>query len=371
MIPYLPLKSITASFGTELSEAVRRTLCSGWYLNGPELQAFEEDFAAFVQTKYCVGVGNGLDALTLSLRAMKSVYGWADSDEIIVPGMTFIATASAVLQAGLVPVLADVDERALLTVDTAETCLSERTRAVIPVHLYGHPADMPAICRWADAHGLKVLEDAAQAHGASVAGRRVGSWGTMAAFSFYPGKNLGALGDGGAVTTNCQELAEQVRILANYGAKEKYLHTLPGVNSRLDEVQAAVLRVKLRRLEADNERRRKLASIYAEELPSWIEIPYNGEVAQSVFHVYPLRTPRRNELQKYLSCQGIQTLIHYPRNLSQQPALHGKAFCPTSLNQSKIWAESELSLPLHPLLGEADIHTICQAVGKWGDSAFV
>lgn len=368
--PYLPLKNITESFGRDLTDAVERVVRSGLYLNGAELSAFEQEFADFLQVKHCVGVGNGMDALTLSLRAMKSAFNWNDTDEVIVPNMTFVATANAVLQAGLVPVLADVDERALLTVASAEACLSERTRGIIPVHLYGHPADLPAICSWADTHGIKVLEDAAQAHGASVGGRKVGSWGTMAAFSFYPGKNLGALGDGGAVTTNDENLATQVRMMANYGAKEKYLHTLPGVNSRLDEVQAAVLRVKLRRLDHDNNKRRELAALYAEELRhTATQIPYEGDVSQSVFHIYPLRTLRRDNLQKHLAHHGIQTLIHYPRTLSEQPALHGRALCHTSLNRAKIWADNELSLPLHPLMDEADVRAVCRIIKNWSDTA--
>ena len=244
-IPFLPLQRLTASYGSELTEAVQRVVQSGYYLNGEALAEFEQRFAHYVQAPHCVGVASGLDALMLSLMAMKQCYDWSDGDEVIVPDMTFVATALAVVRAGLVPVSADVDDNGLLTPEAAQRVLSARTRAVVPVHLYGHPAPMPAFMAWAEAHGLLVLEDAAQAHGASVGGRPVGSWGHMAAFSFYPGKNLGALGDGGAVTTAHSQLAEHVRMLANYGARQKYHHEYPGINSRLDEVQAAVLSVKL------------------------------------------------------------------------------------------------------------------------------
>ena len=251
MINFLPLQQINASFEPELSAAVQRVVRSGWYLRGEETRGFEEEFARYIGVQHVVGVGNGLDALTLALQAAAQMQAWEPGSEVIVPAMTFVATAEAVLRAGFVPRFADVDDRALLTPETAEAVVSERTRAIVPVHLYGHPAPMKDLMAWAAERSLFVLEDAAQAHGARIDGRNVGSWGHAAAFSFYPGKNLGALGDGGAVATADGELAECVRLLANYGAREKYVHEVAGVNSRLDELQAAALRVKLRRLDAD------------------------------------------------------------------------------------------------------------------------
>ena len=366
-IPFLPLQRLTASYGSELTEAVQRVVQSGYYLNGEALAEFEQQFAHYVQAPHWVGVASGLDALMLSLMAMKQCYDWSDGDEVIVPDMTFVATALAVVRAGLVPVSADVDDNGLLTPEAAQRVLSARTRAVVPVHLYGHPAPMPAFMAWAEAHGLLVLEDAAQAHGASVGGRPVGSWGHMAAFSFYPGKNLGALGDGGAVTTAHPQLAEHVRMLANYGARQKYHHEYPGINSRLDEVQAAVLSVKLRRLDADNARRRQVAAWYAQGLDrSMYRLPYGGDVTQSVFHLYPLRTSQRDALQRYLAEHCIDTLIHYPRTLRQQPALSASLRAPQPCQQAQCWAEHELSLPIHPLLTLSEVQHICEVMNAFG-----
>ncbi len=362
MIPFLPLRDINRSFGAELLSAVQRVVEGGWYLHGQETQAFEEEFAAYTGATHCVGVANGLDALTLSLMAMKIYHGWDDKAEVIVPDMTFVATAQAVTRAGLQPVLADVDERALLTAATAERVRTERTRAVLPVHLYGHAAPMAELCSWAASHGLSVLEDAAQAHGAVEDGRRVGSWGEMAAFSFYPGKNLGALGDGGAVTTSNGELASLVRTLANYGADRKYHHIYKGLNSRLDELQAAALRVKLRRLDADNERRRHVAQLYADNIRHpQVLLPYGGDTAQSVFHIYPVRCSRRHELQLHLQQEGVETLCHYPLTVSQQPAFAQQVDTPVAQR----WAADELSLPISPVLGDEDALAVCRAVNTF------
>lgn len=367
MIKYLPLSDITASFSPALEEAVARTVRSGWYLHGKETQQFEADFASFVGTEYCIGVASGLDALTLALLAMKKNYKWADGDEVIVPDMTFVATALAVVRAGLVPRLADVDAHALLTAETADRVLTPKVRAVLPVHLYGHCAPMKELCDWAERHNLKILEDAAQAHGAEINGRKAGAWGDMAAFSFYPGKNLGALGDGGAVTTNDKELAHTVRILANYGAAEKYRHTEMGLNSRLDEVQAAALCVKLPRLNADNARRRELAALFDRIITSpSVTKPYGGHSDESIFHIYPLRCDRRDALQEHLSRCGVETLIHYPLPISRQPAFaHIAATQHPQTPWSNKWAATELSLPLHPLLADDEARTICEAVNSF------
>lgn len=362
MIPFLPLREINESFQPALSEKIDQVVRSGRYLHGEETAAFEEEFARYVGTAHCVGVGNGLDALTLSLLAMKLMYGWSGEAEVIVPDMTFFATYEAVTRAGLRPVLADVDDRALLTAETAERVRSPRTKAVVPVHLYGHAAPMEELNAWAGSYGISVIEDTAQAHGATAGGRRAGSLGKMAAFSFYPGKNLGAMGDGGAVTTDDGELATLVRMLANYGAAEKYRHELPGVNSRLDELQAAVLRVKLPRLDEDNERRRRVAAVYARHIshPA-VRVPYGGDTAGSVFHIYPLRCDRRDALAAHLRSQGVETLKHYPLAVSEQPAVDIPVPAPCSLR----WARTELSLPVSPLLTEREAMRVCRAINDF------
>ncbi|MGM9689091.1 MAG: DegT/DnrJ/EryC1/StrS family aminotransferase [Alloprevotella sp.] len=367
MIPFLPLQSINASFEPQLSQAVQRVVQSGWYLLGEESKAFEGEFARWLGASYCVGVGSGLDALTLALRAMAGLYHWPAHAEVIVPDMTFVATAEAVVLAGLVPVVAEVDDNALLTAGNAEKVRTARTKAVIPVHLYGHPADMPALCEWAGQHGLVVLEDAAQAHGAEVCGKRVGCWGHAAAFSFYPGKNLGALGNGGAVVTDDADLARRVRTMANYGAQAKYCHELLGVNSRLDELQAAALRVKLQRLDADNEARRQVARLYAEGIRSpHVVKPYQGETQRSVFHIYPLRCLHRDALARHLAAQGVETLVHYPRALSWQPALQPYIANPADRHpNARCWAMQELSLPISPLVTPDEVSHICEAINHF------
>lgn len=369
MIKYLPLADISASFSPALEEVVTQVVRSGWYLHGKATETFEREFAAYVGTKCCIGVANGLDALTLSLRAMKKLYHWADGDEVIVPDMTFVATAMAVVRAKLMPRLADVNTDALLTAELADHVLTPRTRAVLPVHLYGHCAPMKELTDWAEMHHLKVLEDAAQAHGAMCCGRRAGSWGTMAAFSFYPGKNLGALGDGGAITTNHEDLAQVVRMIANYGAQQKYLHTEMGLNSRLDEVQAAALSVKLPRLDADNATRRRLAVMYNRSIKNpCIKKPYDGKAQESIFHIYPLRCASRDALQRHLAQCEVETLIHYPLPVSRQPAFATIASAQHPHTPMAMqWASTELSLPLHPLLTEAEVHQIIEAVNTFSN----
>lgn len=367
MIRFLPLKDITDSYGASIPAAIQRVLDSGWYLHGPEVESFEREFADYVGSSYCIGVGNGLDALTLCLRAMKDYYEWPEFSEIIVPGFTFIATAEAVVRAGLIPVFADVDDNALLTVEGASRVLSNRTKAILPVHLYGRAADMPALVSWAKSNDLCVLEDAAQAHGSVIAGRRVGSWGDMAAFSFYPGKNLGALGDGGAVTTDNADLANKVRVLANYGAERKYYHSILGINSRLDEIQAAVLRLKLKRLDADNAHRVRVARLYAQYIQNpHVVIPYNGCTDNCVYHIYAVRCHEREKLQRYLHENGIETLIHYPLALSEQQALkHYVTLFHPVLPKSLTWARTELSIPMSPLMKDEDVATVAAAINSF------
>lgn len=372
MVPFLPVDRITQSFEPELTQALGRVVRSGWFLRGEEVRRFEEAFAAYVGTSYCIGVANGLDALTLSLLALKKLHHWREGDEVVVPCMTFVATALAVCRSGLRPVLADVDENALLTCEAVRKVLSSRTRALLPVHLYGQTARLDELQAFARAEGLLILEDAAQAHGARCGSKFAGSLGQAAAFSFYPGKNLGALGDGGAVTTDSPELAQLIRTLANYGAEQKYRHTEVGLNSRLDEIQAAALTLKLQRLEADNLRRRAVASQYAKLICNpKVKLPYGGEASQSVFHIYPLRCERREELRDFLAQCGVQTQIHYPFTLAEQPALrpHLPLFQvkgpQRSFPQATLWAREEVSLPIHPLLSEEEIRQVADAVNAF------
>ena len=363
-VPFLDLKKITESFEPQLSQTIQQVVTSGWYLNGEQNQRFETAFAQYIGTDYCIGVGNGLDALTLILTACKACYHWQDQDEVIVPAFTFIATAEAISRAGLQPVFCDVNADFLIDPSCIEARITPRTRAIMPVHLYGKVCDFLRIQPIAEKYRLKIIEDAAQAHGASLGGKKAGNWGDAAGFSFYPGKNLGALGDGGAVTTNDPELARYVRKLANYGAEKKYHHEVLGCNSRLDEIQAAVLRVKLQRLDEDNERRRAIAAIYSEGIhhPA-VQIPYQGDTRQSVFHIYPIRTQNRLSLQQYLHEEGIDTLIHYPIAVHQQ-----MAYQPYHLQKypmAEALAAEELSLPMSPLLTPEEAHYIVEKINLY------
>lgn len=367
-VPYLPLRRINASFEPKLSQYIEAVAQRGWYLNGEELSTFEYDFSDFVGTTWCIGTGNGLDALTLSLMAMKHQQGWSAEAEVVVPAMTFVATAEAVIRAGLTPVLADVDENALLTAQTAERVLTPQTRVLLPVHLYGQLAPMNELLELAKAHHLMVLEDAAQAHGAKRYGRSAGNWGNMAAFSFYPGKNLGALGDAGAVTTNSEELAELVRTLANYGATHKYYHEMLGINSRMDELQAAALKLKLLRLDEDNARRRHIAAIYRQAIsnPS-VSLPPSSLDEDHVYHIFAVRCKQREALQQHLEAHRVSTLIHYPFTLAEQPALAPWCGQRTSQDfpQATAWAREEISLPIWPLMTDDEAHFVADAVNNF------
>lgn len=360
MIPFLPLQAINASFEPQLSQAVQRVVQSGWYLLGEACKAFEDEYARWLGASHCVGVGSGLDALTLALRAMAGLYHWPDRAEVIVPDMTFVATAEAVVLAGLVPVLAEVDDNALLTVAHAEKVRTARTRAVIPVHLYGHPADMPALCDWAGQHGLAVLEDAAQAHGAEVGGKRVGCWGQAAAFSFYPGKNLGALGDAGCVVTDNEQIAETVRMIGNYGSAEKYVFRYKGRNSRIDEIQAAVLRVKLRYLDADNARRKAIAHRYISEITNdAVVMPPEG----GVFHIFAARCGHRDRLMAHLASQGISTMIHYPVPPHKQQAY--AEWNTMSLPVTEMIHREEISLPCNQAMTDDECAYVISTINNF------
>jgi len=366
VIKFLNLKEINDSFEPLLTQAVEEVLRSGWYLQGEQNRLFEEEFAQYCGAQHCVLVGNGMDALTLILRAYKLLLGWSDGDEVIVPANTFIATILAIREAGLQPVLCEPSLRDyLIDVERMKSLLTERTRAVLPVHLYGNVCAMDEINDWAHANGLKVVEDAAQAQGAKFKGRRAGALGDAAGFSFYPGKNLGALGDAGCVTTDDEQLAETVRRMGNYGSSEKYVNLCKGMNSRTDEIQAAVLRVKLPRLDEDNQHRRQLAKLYSQSIqnPLITLPPISQDDEQQVFYVYPVRCPAREQLQQYLREKGIQTLIHYPIPPHRQEAFREWENMRLPITE-RIHREI-LSLPIHPLMTEAQVKRIAKALNEF------
>lgn len=365
-IKFLNLKAINDSFEPELTEAITEVVRSGWYLQGTRNQAFERQFAEYCGTKHCVLVGNGLEALTLILRAYKERYGWEDEDEVIVPANTFIATILAVNEAGLRPVLCEPSlQDYLMDVEMMKQLTNSRTRAVMPVHLYGRVCNMTAINQWAQESGLRVIEDAAQAHGGIYCGQRVGHLGDAAGFSFYPGKNLGALGDAGCVTTDDDEIARLVRMMGNYGSEVKYVNEYRGLNSRTDEIQAAVLSVKLPRLDADNQRRREIAALYVEEIDNPLvtlpAIPKNTE--EHVFYVFPVRCPAREKLQQYLKERGIDTLIHYPIPPHKQKAY--REWNEMRLPITERIHHEILSLPISPLMTDEQVMRIAKAINEF------
>ncbi len=356
-IPFLDLRPLHEELRSELLQAFERVLDSGWYILGNEVKQFEREFAAYCEAKHCVGVGNGLEALHLILRA----YGIGAGDEVIVPANTYIATWLAVTYAGATPVPVEPDERTYnLDAAKIEAAITPRSKAIIAVHLYGQPSDMDAINAVAQKYGLKVIEDAAQAHGARYKGRRVGSLGDAAGFSFYPGKNLGALGDGGAVTTNDAKLADEVRVLANYGSRIKYHNEVKGFNSRLDELQAAFLREKLKKLDEWNARRKALASAYLDALQgSPLALPFVPDWADPVWHLFVVRSPNRDALQKHLADHGVGTMIHYPIPPHFQPAYAELGIPEGSLPISERIHREVLSLPMGPhLLPEQQVRVI-------------
>lgn len=367
MIKFLNLQQITATFQPELDAAIRRVVDSGWFLHGTATATFEREFADYCGADYCVGVGNGLDALYLVLQAARTLHPeWKDGDEVILPAMTFVATAQAVVRARLTPVLVDVTPDALISPAAIEAAITPRTRAIIPVHLYGQAAPMDSINVIAERHGLFVLEDAAQAHGNRSVfpplNADAGCMNHAAAFSFYPGKNLGALGDGGAVVTFNPQLDNLVRTLANYGATEKYHHQFSGCNSRLDEIQAAILSVKLKRLDADNARRQFIAAQYQQNIVHPLVEVLLTPPDHSVWHIFPLFTERRDDFARHLQDCGIQTLVHYPIPLHRQPCLAGLCRPSGVLAQSDIIAAHELSIPISPVMTDNEVHEVIRAV---------
>lgn len=364
-IKFLDLKKITESHLQEINDAASRVIASGWYLQGKETSEFEEDYASFIGTKHAVGCANGLDALTLILRAYMELGVMTPGDEIIVPANTYIASILAISENGLKPVAVEPDAATCqISPQNIEKAITPRTRGVMIVHLYGRCAFSPEIAGICRVHNLKLIEDNAQAHGCRHKGRLTGSLGDAAGHSFYPGKNLGALGDAGAVTTDDDTLAATIRSLGNYGSEKKYVFRYKGRNSRIDELQAAVLKVKLKYLDLDNGLRKKIAKVYHEGINNpFVTLPTEAPDEENVYHLFPVFTPYRESLQTYLASKGIQTLIHYPIPPHRQecyPEMKGLSFPVTE----KIHRE-ELSLPISPVMTSEEVEKVISAVNAW------
>ncbi len=363
-VPFLDLKAINLSQADELEAAFKRVLHSGWYVLGAETSAFEASFAAYCGSKHAIGVANGLDAIFMILKA----YGIGPGDEVIVPSNTFIATWLAVSDCGATPIPVEPTADGF-NIDPArvEAAITPRTKAILAVHLYGQSADMAPLKALAAKHNLKLIEDAAQAHGALYRGGVAGQLGDAAAFSFYPGKNLGALGDGGAVTTSDDDLADKIRTLRNYGSKVKYYNEVPGYNSRLDEVQSALLSVKLPKLNEDNARRRAIAAVYDRELAGidGLALPHVPEWAEPVWHLYVVRHARRDALAKALAEQGIGTIVHYPVPPHLQPAYANLGYAEGAFPLAEAIHREVLSLPIGPTMTAAQALEVAGAVRKF------
>lgn len=365
-IPFVDLKAAYRRLQPEIDAAVGRVLAGGRYILGHEVEAFESEFAAFLGVDHVVGVASGTDALLLALRAL----GVGPGDEVITVSHTAVATVAAIEHSGATPRFAEIDPSTyLLDPGALSAVITSRTRAVVPVHLYGRAVDMDKLLPIAREHGLVVVEDCAQAHGARYQGRMVGTFGDAAAFSFYPTKNLGALGDGGAVATDRSDVAERVRLLRQYGWRERYVSDIAGYNSRLDELQAAVLRVRLRHLAAENDARRRLAAVYdamLADLP--LRVPVTGDAVEHVYHLYVISHERRDSLAAYLQSQGVATAIHYPVPVHLQAAYMRLGYGRGSLPHSESAAQTVLSLPMYPDMPAdaarvvaADIAAFCTA----------
>ncbi|HAJ27405.1 MAG TPA: erythromycin biosynthesis sensory transduction protein eryC1 [Syntrophus sp. (in: bacteria)] len=343
--------------------AVRNVMERGWYILGKEVAAFESEFAAYIGCTHGIGVGSGTEAIQMALKAC----GIGAGDEVITVSHTAVATVAAIEAAGAVPVLVDI-EPDYFTMAPLKllSAIGPRTKAVIPVHLYGQPADLAAILDIARPRGLRVIEDCAQAHGATYRGRPVGTWGDIACFSFYPTKNLGACGDGGMVTTSDKDLAGRCRLLREYGWAERYISSIPGGNSRLDEIQAAILRVKLPTLDDDNIRRKKIADQYSRLLADMnLVLPKTHPQGSHVFHLYVARTPRRDALRSFLAEHGIGALIHYPVPIHLQPAYHCRLRCGDGMEETEKVAAEILSLPIYPELEETELHSIVASIREF------
>jgi dTDP-4-amino-4,6-dideoxygalactose transaminase len=363
MIPFLDLEAQYETIKDEIDEAIRRVLVSAQYVLGPEVRAFEDEFAAFCGADFAVGVNSGTSALHLALLAA----GIGPGDEVITVSYTFVATVAAILYTGARPVLVDIDpDTFTMDTDQIAAAITPHTRAILPVHLYGHPADMRPIHDLALQHGLVVIEDAAQAHGAADHGRRVGSIGDLACFSFYPSKNLGAYGEAGAVTTSHPEFAQKLRLLRDWGAARKYEYTLRGFNYRLDAIQAAILRVKLRHLAAWNEGRRAVARRYDDLLRgSAVQTPVTRPGAHHVYHIYAIRAPRRDDLLTALAEQGITARVHYAIPIHAQPSYRDLVRCAAPLPHTETCARAVLSLPVYAEMTPAMVETVAAAIRRF------
>lgn len=362
-VQFLDLKAAYDELSSEIDEAVQRVCRSGRYIGGTEVESFERRFANYTGALCCVGVANGLDALTLALRALDIGAG----DEVLVPSNTYIATWLAVSAVGATPVPVEPTLGTYnIEAGDMEAHITPRTKAVLPVHLYGTPVDMDAVCVLAEAHDMYVIEDAAQSHGAKIRGKPVGSHGDVVCWSFYPGKNLGALGDGGAITTNNQEIADRVRKLGNYGSSVKYYNDERGANSRLDPIQAAVLSVKLDHLDQWNNRRTEVVRIYRAAMANLpIELPETPEWADPVWHLFVIRSSERDELQEHLKGHGVQTLIHYPLPPHLQQAYRNLELGTRRLPISEIYAKESLSMPIGPHLAHPAIERVTDSITRF------
>ena len=365
MINFLDLQKINNQYQKELKEACVRVIDSGWYIMGNELEAFEHEFAEYCGVKHAIGVANGLDALILVMRAWKELGKLKAGDEVIVPANTYIASVLAITENDLIPIFVEPNPTTYnLCPINVRAAITEKTKAILPVHLYGLISPMPELMDIAKEHDLLVLEDCAQAHGANIEGQKAGNWGDAAGFSFYPGKNLGALGDAGAITTNNDELAQTVKALRNYGSHKKYENLYQGVNSRLDEIQAAMLRVKLGYLDQETARRREIANCYRSEITNpLIQLPEWNNDDNHVFHLFVIQTPKRDELQRYLADNGVQTVIHYPIPPHKQPAY-------VEWNQQSLPVTEEihqqvLSLPIDPTMTVQQVDKVIILINQY------
>ncbi|MFB2642100.1 DegT/DnrJ/EryC1/StrS family aminotransferase [Shewanella bicestrii] len=365
MINFLDLKAINNQYQQELKDACDRVIDSGWYIMGNELTQFETEFAAYCGTKHAIGVANGLDALILTLRAWKELGKLNAGDEVIVQANTYIASVLAITENDLVPVLVEPNSASYnLDPATLVAAITPKTKAILPVHLYGQLCPMPEIMAIAQEHNLLVLEDCAQAHGAEINGKRAGNWGNAAGFSFYPGKNLGALGDAGAITTNNDELAQTLKALRNYGSHKKYENLYQGVNSRLDEIQAAMLRVKLRYLEAETARRQHIAQTYRTNINNpLITLPQLKEELAHVWHLFVVRCENRGALQQHLTDNGVQTLIHYPIPPHKQQAY--RQYAEMQLPLTEQIHQQVLSIPLDPTMSDEAVQQVIAAMNEF------
>ena len=386
IIPQTDPKANYLAHKAEIDAAIARVLDSGWYILGREVAAFEEEFAAYIGMRHAIGVASGTDALNLALRAC----GIGPGDAVITVSHTAVATVAAIELAGATPVLVDIDpvtftmdphcledeikkrqvRRSSLRLRPGQALVVGRLKAVIPVHLYGHPADMPAILEIARRYDLHVIEDCAQSHGATLNGRKTGTWGDVAAFSFYPTKNLGAFGDGGAVITDDPQWAQRARLLRQYGWRERYVSEIPGLNTRLDELQAAILRVKLHYLDGENVRRRNIAQAYTRLLAdTGLTLPICRPGAEHAYHQYVVRASQRDALQAYLREQGIGTLVHYPQPVHLQPAYANRLATSGTLPHSERAATEVLSLPMYPELTDRQVAHTAEVIHRWSENA--